>query len=134
MMHDNGLCTSNKKWIKTKMKTLIHFNSKGNEVITWRSFNVWSCLFFNNHWSCMCCCHQCSLHHIYANWINTNNIHQSLEVVFGEKDIHLSLGVAREKVKDLPLNKGFVFQNNSCDSILKCIMNYYMFTPTWALK
>jgi len=39
-----------------------------------------------------------------VNWINNDNVHQSLEVVFGDKDIHSLLGVAREKVGDLFLN------------------------------
>jgi hypothetical protein len=52
----------------------------------------------------MCYCHQCSLHHICVSWANNDNIHQGLEPIFGDKDIHLSLGMTREKVGNLPLN------------------------------
>ncbi len=52
----------------------------------------------------MCCCYWCSLHHIYASWLNNDNVHQSLEVVYDNKDIHVLLGVVKEKVGNLPLN------------------------------
>jgi hypothetical protein len=35
---------------------------------------------------------------------------------------------------DLPLNMCSTFQNNSYNSILKCIMGYYTFTPIGASK
>ncbi len=95
----NGWCTSDEKWIKTIIKTPIRFNSKGNEIIGHYSLNVWSCFLLNSHHHCMCYCCQCLLHHIYMSRINNNNVHQGREVVFGDKDIHLSLGVVREKVK-----------------------------------
>jgi len=31
MTRDSGLCTSDKKWLKMRMKTPICHNSKGNE-------------------------------------------------------------------------------------------------------
>jgi hypothetical protein len=40
MMHENSLCTSDQEWVEMKMKTPIHFNSKGNEIITWCSFGI----------------------------------------------------------------------------------------------
>jgi hypothetical protein len=107
MTCDNGLCTSNKKWIKTRMKTSMHLDSKGNEVIILCSFNIWSCLFLNNHHHCMCYHHWCSLHHIFANQISNDDVHQGLETVFGNKDIHLLSGVAREKMGDLPF-EGYI--------------------------
>jgi len=33
----------------------------------------------------MSCHHQCSLHHIYANWVNNDNIHESLEIISSDK-------------------------------------------------
>jgi hypothetical protein len=39
-----------------------------------------------------------------ASWVNNDNIHQSLEAIFGDKDIHLLSSVAKEKVGDLFLN------------------------------
>jgi hypothetical protein len=82
----------------------------------------------------MCCCHQCLLHHFCANWVNNDNIHQSSKIVSGDKDIHLSLGVAREKVGDLHLNMCSTFQSNNYNNISKCVMGYHMFTPTRASK
>jgi len=98
MAHDSGLCTNDHEWIKTKIKTPICLNSKGNEVITWCSFDVGLCLFSSNHRRCMCCCSRCLLHHIYASWVSKDNVCQSMQVVFGNKNIHLSSSVTREKV------------------------------------
>jgi len=114
------------------MKTPICLNSKGNEVIAWCSFNIWPCILLSNHHHCMCCCCQCSLHHICTSQINNDEIHQHAQVIFGDKDIHLLLNVAREKVGDLPLDMCSTLQNNSYDNISKCIMGYYMFIPTRA--
>jgi len=66
--------------------------------------------------------------------VNNDNIHQSSKVVSGDKDIHSSLGVVKEKMKDLLLNMCSTFQNNSCDNILKCIMSYYTFIPEGVSK
>ncbi len=57
-----------------------------------------------------------------------------MEVVFGNKNIHLSLDVAREKVGDLFLNMCSTIQNNSYDNIPKCIMGCYTFTLVGASK
>jgi len=70
----------------------------------------------------MCYCHQCLLHHIGANWVNNDDVHQGPEAVFDDKNIHSSLGVAREKVRDIPLNMSSTLQINSYDNILKCIV------------
>jgi hypothetical protein len=67
-------------------------------------------------------------------WVNNDNVHQSLKIVFSDKDIHSSLGVVKEKVEDLPLNMCSTFQNNSCKNISKCIVGCYMFIPSWASK
>ncbi len=67
------------------------------------------------------------------NQVINDDVHQGLKVIYGDKDIHSSLGVAREKVGDL-MNMSSIFQNNSCDSILKCIMGYCMFTRIGAPK
>jgi hypothetical protein len=48
--------------------------------------------------------------------------------------IHSLLGVAREKVRNFPLNMCSILQNNSYNSIPKCIVGCYMFTFTRALK
>jgi hypothetical protein len=134
MMCCNGLCTSDQEWIKMKMKTLIHFDSKGNEVIAWCSFGIGSCLFLSNHNRCMCCHHRCSMHHICASWISNNNVHQSLEAISSDKNIHFLFDVAREKMGDLPLSIWFILQSNSCNSIPKCVMGCCMLTLVGALK
>jgi len=127
-MRHNGMCTNNQIWIK--MKTPIRFNNKGNEINAWCLFNVWSCFFMNSHHHYMCCCRRCSLHRICANRINNDDVHHNPKVVLGDKDVHLTLGVMREKVGDLPLNMCFTFQGNSYNSILKCIVGWCMITPT----
>jgi len=48
MTHDSGMCKRNQKWIKMRMKTPIHFDNNGNEVIIWCSFGVGLCFFLNN--------------------------------------------------------------------------------------
>jgi hypothetical protein len=95
---------------------------------------VWPCLFLSNHHCCMCYHHQCSLHHVYVNRVNKHDVYQGAEVVYDDKDIHPSSSVVKEKVGDLPLNMCSILQNNSCNSILKCIMGYCMFIPTKTLK
>jgi len=49
----------------------------------------------------MCRRRQCLLHHIYASWVNNDNVHQSSKAIFGDKNIHLLSGVVKEKVGDL---------------------------------
>jgi hypothetical protein len=41
-----ALCTSDQKWIKMRMKTLIHFDSK-DEIITRCLFDIRSCFFLS---------------------------------------------------------------------------------------
>jgi hypothetical protein len=52
-----------------------------------------------------------------VNKVNNDDVHLGLEVVSSDKDIHLSLGVAKEKMGDFPLNMCFIVQNNSYDNI-----------------
>jgi hypothetical protein len=75
------------------------------------------------------CCHRCSLHHIYTSWVNNDNIHQSPEAISSDKDIHSLLGVAKEKVEDLPLNMCSTFQSNSCENISKFVAGCCTFIP-----
>jgi uncharacterized hydantoinase/oxoprolinase family protein len=69
-----------------------------------------------------------------ASQINNDNIHQSLEIVSSDKDIHSLSSVVREKVGDLLLNMCFTFQSNNCNNISKCVMGYCMIIPAGALK
>jgi hypothetical protein len=130
MMHDSGLSTRGKKWIKMRMKKPIRFNSKGIEIITWCSFIVWLCTLLSSHHCCMCCHCWFSLHHICSSQVSNDDIHRGPKAVFDDKDIHLSSNV----VGNLPLNMCSTLQNNNCDNISKCIVVYYAFTPTRALK
>jgi hypothetical protein len=114
--------------------TPIRLNNKGNEVIAWCSIDVGSCLLLSSHCRCMCCFHRFSLHHICVSRINNDKVHQSMEAVFGNKNIHLLSGVAKEKVGDFPLNMCSTFQSNSCNNISKCVVACCMFTPIGALK
>jgi len=133
MTCDNGLCISNHEWIKLRMKTPIYFNNKGNEVIAWCSFGIRLCLFVSNHPCCMCYHHQCSLHHICANQVNNENVHQNIETIF-KNNIHLLSNVVREKVGNLPLNMCSTFQSNGSNNISKCVVGWCMFTTIKAPK
>jgi hypothetical protein len=73
------------------------------------------------------------LHHIYVSQVSNDDVHQGLEVVFGDKDIHSLFDVAREKVGDLLLNMCSILQINNYNNIPKCIVGYYMFIPIKAL-
>jgi hypothetical protein len=57
-----------------------------------------------------------------------------MKIVFSNKNIHSLSSVAREKVRDLPLNMCFALQNNSYNSILKSIVNCCTLTHTRASK
>jgi hypothetical protein len=52
---------------------------------------------------------------------------ESSKTISGDKDIHSLLGVAREKVGDLPLNMCSTFQSNNYDNISKRILLYAHF-------
>jgi hypothetical protein len=134
MTHDNGLCISDQEWIKTRMKTPIHLNSNVNEVITRCSFSVGLCLLLSSHCHYMCYHCLCLLHHICVNWVGNDKVHQSIEAILGNKNIHSSLGVVREKVGDLFLNMCFALQSNSYNNTPKCVKGCYTFTPIGALK
>ncbi len=69
-----------------------------------------------------------------VNWVSNDNVHQSMKTISGDKNIHLSSNVAKEKVGDLPLNMCSTFQNNSCNNIQKCVVDCYMFILAWAPK
>ncbi len=68
------------------------------------------------------------------NRVNNDDVHQGLEIVSSDKDIHSLSNVVREKVGDLYFKHVFHIQNNSCNDNLKCIMGCYTFTLTRALK
>ncbi len=65
----------------------------------------------------------------YASWINNDNVHQSMKTIYGNKNIHSSSSMAHEKVRYLPLNMCFTFQNNNYNNILKCVVHYCTLTP-----
>ncbi len=68
------------------------------------------------------------------SWVSNDKVYQNMEIVFGNKNIHLLSNVAKEKVGDFLLNMCFVLQSNGCNNILKCVVGCYLFTPTRALK
>jgi hypothetical protein len=63
---------------------------KGNEIISWCSFCVGSCLIFSGNYCCMQCCHWNTLHQICMSRINNDNVHQGLKVIFDDDNVHLS--------------------------------------------
>ncbi len=50
---------------------------------------------------------------LYASRVNNDNVHQGLKVIFNDKNIHPSLGVAKEKEGEFLLNMCSTFQNNN---------------------
>ncbi len=56
------------------------------------------------------------------------------KIISHDKDIHLSLGVARENVGNLLMNMCSTLQNNSYNSIPKLIVGCCTFIPAKALK
>jgi hypothetical protein len=82
----------------------------------------------------MCRRRQCLLHHNYVSWVNNDDIHQGSKAIFDHKDIHSSLGVMKEKIRNLSLNMCSIIQSNNYNDIPKCIVDYYTFTPTKASK
>ncbi len=63
---------------------------KGNEIISWCSFCVGSCLVFSGNYCCMQCCHWNTLHQIYMSRIDNDNVCQGLKVIFDDDNVHLS--------------------------------------------
>jgi hypothetical protein len=55
-------------------------------------------------------------------WSIMTMIHQGLEVISNDKDIHSLSSLAKEKVRDLFLNMCSTFQNNSCNNISKRVV------------
>jgi hypothetical protein len=62
-----------------------------------------------------------------------SSVHQGLKAIYGDKNIHSLMGVAKEKVGDLLLNMCVILQSNSCDNISRCFMDYCTFIYIWAL-
>jgi hypothetical protein len=52
-----------------------------------------------------------------VNQVSKDDVHLGLKVVSSEKDIHLSLGVVKEKMGDFRLNMCSIVQNNNYDNI-----------------
>jgi len=89
------------KGIKTKMETTVGLYGKGNEIISYCLLYVGLCLVLNGNYHNMYYCRRNMLHQICTSQISNDNIHQSTKTIFGDNNIHLSLCVAGEKVKNL---------------------------------
>jgi hypothetical protein len=57
-----------------------------------------------------------------CNWVNNDDVHQGLKAISGNKNIHSSSGVVKEKVGNILLNMFSTLQINSYDNIFKCFM------------
>ncbi len=104
------------------MGTIVSLYCKGNEIISWRSLCVRLCLVLNNNYCCMHYHRRNMLHQICMSRISNDNVHHGSKIVFGDDNIHLSLCVVGEEVKNLSLYVSSTFQCNSCNDIFKCIM------------
>jgi len=74
------------------------------------------------------------MHHICASRVNNDDVHEGPKAFSNDKDIHSSLGVAKEKVRDLLLNMCSTFQSNSYNNISQCIVSYCTFILARAPK
>jgi hypothetical protein len=109
MTHDNDLCTSDKNEAKREWRHPYVSIARG-----------WSCCLvfiqcrimssFEQQLSLHVLLLSISLHHIYVNWVNNDNVHQSIKVVSSNKIIHSLSSMARERWKTffyicVPLSK-----------------------------
>jgi len=83
-----------------RMEIIVGFYNKGNEII-WHSFYVGLCLVLNGNYHCMCYHCRRMLHQICMNQISNDNVRQGSKIVSGDDNIHLSLCVVGEKVRNL---------------------------------
>jgi anaerobic glycerol-3-phosphate dehydrogenase len=74
------------------------------------------------------------MHHICESGVNNDNIHQSVQAISSDKDIHSLLNVAKKKVGNLLFNMCSTLQNNNFDNVFKCNIGCYTFTPVGASK
>jgi hypothetical protein len=116
------------------MKTPIHLNGKGNEVIARGSFSIGSCFYWVTIVATFVMIIGARCTTSMQSWINKDIVHQSMKIIFSYKNIHLSSSVAKEKVGNIPLNMCSVFQGNNCNNIPKCVMGCCMFIPTRVMK
>jgi hypothetical protein len=98
MMNYNDLNTSSKKGIKMKMKTSISLYGKGNEIVSWCTYDIWSYLLLNDNYHYMHWHGWCTLHHIWVGWINYDNVYLGPKIVSSYNNINLSPNVAKKKV------------------------------------
>jgi hypothetical protein len=85
-----------------RMETIVGLYGKGNEIISWHSFYVGSCLVLSgnyHHYMCYCC--WSTLHQIYTSQIHNDNIHRSMKIVYGDDNIQSSLCVVGKRWKTL---------------------------------
>jgi hypothetical protein len=64
--------------------------------------------------------------------IDNDNVYEGLKNVFSDDNIHLSLYVVKEKVKNFSLYMSSTLRCDSSNGISKRIMGYSALPPTWA--
>jgi hypothetical protein len=101
------------------METTIGLYGKGNEMIFWRSLYVGLCLVLSDNCQCMHFCCWSTLHQIYTNQINNDIIYKGTKTISSDDNVHSSLCVAREKVKNLFLYVNFTFRCDNYNCISK---------------
>jgi hypothetical protein len=114
--------TRSQRRIKMRMETIIGLYGKGNEIISWHSLCVGSCLVLSGNYRCMRYCPQSMLHQIWTSQIGYDNVCWDSKTISSDDNIHLSSCVAREKMRNLALYMGFIFYCDSCNSVSKHIM------------
>ncbi len=101
MVNYTGMYTKNQKGTKMRMETIIGLCGKRNEIISWCSFYVRSCLVLSGNYYCMHCHRQSMLHQICINQINNDNVHQGLKSIQNDDNFHSFPFMAGKKVGNL---------------------------------
>jgi hypothetical protein len=89
-------CTQKIKKIKIKDGDNINLYDKRNEIISWCSFYVGSCVVFNNNCCCMWCRRRNILHQICMSRIGNDNVRQGIKIIFDDDNVHLSSCMLRK--------------------------------------
>jgi hypothetical protein len=69
-----------------------------------------------------------------VNQVNNDNVHQSMEAISGNKNIHSLSSVMKERDGDLLLNMCSTLQSNSCNNILKCVVRLLYVHSHWDIE
>jgi hypothetical protein len=73
------------------------------------------------------------LHQICMSQISNDNVHKGSKTISNDDNIHLALCMVGEKVGNFYLYMSSTLQCDSCNGILKRIMDYNVLTFAWVV-